>query len=163
MRALRARIGTAMVLAPSVAVVVYDEHGHVLLGHHADRDRWVLPGGAVDPGERPADAAVRELWEETGLEIVLDNLIGAFGGPGFEVRYANGDCVEYVMTVFDGRPVGGRLRPDGEEILAVRFFPLDDLPRHRMLPWLVDFLGSLRDGAGRASFDPPVWQPPQDR
>jgi 8-oxo-dGTP pyrophosphatase MutT (NUDIX family) len=52
-----------------------------------DTGGWTLPGGAIDPNVHPADAAVRECLEETGLLVKPERLIGAFGGPEFLVRY----------------------------------------------------------------------------
>jgi 8-oxo-dGTP pyrophosphatase MutT (NUDIX family) len=67
-RRIRALIGSGEVLQlPSVSVAIRDETGRVLLARHVEGDRWLLPGGGVEPGETPADAAVREAWEETGV------------------------------------------------------------------------------------------------
>ncbi len=57
-------------------------------------------GGAVDPGESPVDAAVREAWEETGLHVEITGIFGVFGGPDFRVSYPNGDVADYVMHEF---------------------------------------------------------------
>jgi 8-oxo-dGTP pyrophosphatase MutT (NUDIX family) len=61
------------------------------MGRDAEMNCWTLPGGAVDPEEQPADAAVRECFEETALLVKLDALIGIFGGPEFLISYPNGD------------------------------------------------------------------------
>jgi ADP-ribose pyrophosphatase YjhB (NUDIX family) len=141
LRMLRERVGDALLLVPSVTVVARDEHGRVLLVRHADANQWVAPGGSIEPGERPEDAALREMREETGLEVELRGLLGVYGGPEFEVRYRNGDRVAYVMVVYDARVVGGRPRPDGLETLELRWVDVDelaslDLPRwaRRVLP-----------------------------
>ena len=63
LRTLRERIGTALVLMPAVAAMVFDEDGRVLLARHATGDLWGAPGGAIDPDEPPQDAVVREVWE----------------------------------------------------------------------------------------------------
>src|SRR5687768_2625984 len=97
---------------PSVAVIVYNDQGHILLVKDADTGVWVLPGGSIDPHELPANAAVREMWEETGLLVELVRIVGVYGGSYFQVTYSNGDQVTYIATVFEGRIVQGSIRPD---------------------------------------------------
>jgi 8-oxo-dGTP pyrophosphatase MutT (NUDIX family) len=63
---LRARIGHALLWLATVRAVTIDDHGHVLLGRYPGSDEWTIPGGVIDPGEQPGDAAVRECYEETG-------------------------------------------------------------------------------------------------
>lgn len=121
LRSLREKVGRDLLLVPSVTVIARDPSGRVLLARHADADQWVAPGGSVEPGERPADAARREMREETGLDVELLALIGVYGGPEFEVRYANGDRVAYVMAVYEARVVAGTPRPDRDEIRALRW------------------------------------------
>ena len=101
---------------------------------------WVFPGGAVDPEETPADAAVREVYEETGLTVELTDLIGVFGGPDFVVEYENGDRTSYLSTVFAAVARAGTPRPDGVETLATRFVTraeLSALPQGRWMSEVV--------------------------
>ncbi|MEI9949817.1 MAG: NUDIX domain-containing protein [Pseudomonadota bacterium] len=112
---LRAQIGTQLVLMPSVAAIVRNEAGQILFMVRADNGLWDLPAGAVDPGETPAQAVVREVHEETGLIVEPTAVLGVFGGEPFRLRYSNGDVVEYTVTVFECRVVGGELGSlDGE-------------------------------------------------
>src|SRR3970040_2781226 len=89
-RRMRARVGTDLVLMPSVSVLAFDDRGRVLLVRHAETGRWVIPGGTVEPLDAPADAAVREIWEETGIRVELVRVLGVYGGPEFRVRYGHG-------------------------------------------------------------------------
>ena len=66
---VRAKVGHALLVVPSATGLVYDDQGRVLLARHANDNVWMAPGGALDPDESPADAAVREVWEETGLVV----------------------------------------------------------------------------------------------
>lgn len=104
---------------PSVAAIIRDAGGRVLLVRSAEGGAWSLPAGAIDPGEAPEAAVVREAGEETGLEVTSTRLVAAVGRASFRVRYSTADEVEYTVCVFEcavrpGTPeaVGGRdVRP----------------------------------------------------
>jgi 8-oxo-dGTP pyrophosphatase MutT (NUDIX family) len=159
-RALRRQVGHDVLLqVPSVSVAVRDEAGRVLLGRHSE-GAWVLPGGAVEPGETPADAAVREAWQEAGLLVRLSALVGVFGGPDFVVAYANGDRTSYVMTVFEARSESGHLRADGKELLEVRFMTAAECERLPGARWLPPVLAAVFASGASPVFAPPSWRPP---
>jgi 8-oxo-dGTP pyrophosphatase MutT (NUDIX family) len=80
-RNIRSKVGSTMLQMPSVTIFNYDDTGQILLVKHADTGLWVAPGGAIEPGETPADAAVREMWEETGLLVRLVRILGVYVGP----------------------------------------------------------------------------------
>ncbi|MGH3445181.1 MAG: NUDIX domain-containing protein [Nocardioidaceae bacterium] len=61
---VRAKLGTDLLLMPAVGTAVFDDDGRILLGLHVDTGMWATLGGAVDPGESPAQAARREQREE---------------------------------------------------------------------------------------------------
>lgn len=159
---LRARVGSRPIVMPGVSALIRDEQGRVLLQQRADSDQWSPPGGAIDPDETPADALVREVWEETGLHVIPRRLLAVYGGPDMVVTYPNGDRVSYLTMAFDCQVVGGSLRPDGDEVLAVDFFTVAealalDIPqrvRRRYAMLLADYPQVL--------FAPATWQPPAD-
>jgi 8-oxo-dGTP pyrophosphatase MutT (NUDIX family) len=159
-RRIRALVGSGELLQlPSVSVGVRDGQGRVLLARHAEGDRWLLPGGAVEPGETPADAAVREAWEETGLLVRLTRLIGVFGGPHYVVQYRNGDRASYVSCVFEASMAGGQMQPDGTELRELRFVSESESALLTLAPWMPEVLAALFKGDGNA-FRPPTWTPP---
>lgn len=57
-------------------VITFNDRDRVLLARHADAGMWVTPGGSIDPHESPADAAVCEMWEETGLLVDPTRALG---------------------------------------------------------------------------------------
>ena len=131
----------------------------LLLCLHADKDIWVTPGGLIEPGEQPADAAVRETWEETGLIVEITGILGVYGGQDLIIDYANGDRAAYIGTIFRGRVTGGDLRPDGEEILDVRYFTHEEFAAVPHSKWLdtampVLFSSDLQPHFVRASWKP---------
>lgn len=58
--------------------IITDEQDRVLLGLRTDRDMWNLPGGVIEHGESPWEAVVREVKEETGLEVKVDKMLGVY-------------------------------------------------------------------------------------
>ncbi|MDB5096968.1 MAG: hydrolase [Cyanobacteria bacterium RYN_339] len=129
MRAVRARAGHDLLLLPAVSAVVVDVAGRVLLHRAVDTGNWHTIGGVLEPGEAPAAAAVREVFEETGVTAVVERLVGVYTTP--EVRYPNGDLTMYVVTTFRCRPVAGEPIVNDDESLEVRYFAPDELPTLR--------------------------------
>jgi 8-oxo-dGTP pyrophosphatase MutT (NUDIX family) len=159
-RELRGQLAPGRLLqVPSVSVAVRDDAGRVLLARHSEVGAWVLPGGAIEPGETPADAAVRETWEEAGLLVRLTRLVGVFGGPDFIVQYRSGDRTSYVMTVFEGRAESGAPRPDGVELLELRFVGGDEWPSLPCARWAPPVLAAVFAPPPAAAFAPPTWKP----
>jgi|SRR3954464_13404254 8-oxo-dGTP pyrophosphatase MutT (NUDIX family) len=126
--AIREKIGHDLLLLPAVSVHIRDDEGRLLLGQKLDSGQWGTVGGAVEPGESPRDAAVREAREETGLHVEVMNVVDVLGGADFGVTYANGDECSYVSIVVDARVVGGTLRPDGMEIVRCAWFSIEEIP-----------------------------------
>ncbi|MGW6021283.1 NUDIX hydrolase [Streptomyces sp. NPDC055099] len=88
-------------------LVVREEDGAVLLQRRRDTGQWALPGGAQDIGESPAECAVRECFEETGITAEVTGLLGVYSPPQHVVAYDDGEIRQaYEVTVI-GRPVGG--------------------------------------------------------
>jgi 8-oxo-dGTP pyrophosphatase MutT (NUDIX family) len=126
---LRRRIGHDLLHLIGVSCVVVNDRREVLLVHSKERGNWMPIGGMVEPGEEPADSVVREVFEETGVEVVPERLVGVFDGPA--VTYKNGDRVQYITIVFRCRPVGGSPHVHDDENTDVRYFPAGALPELR--------------------------------
>jgi ADP-ribose pyrophosphatase YjhB (NUDIX family) len=103
--------------------LIFDDERRLLLCHRRDLDVWDLPGGGVEPGEAPWDAVVREVAEETGLQVTVDGLTGVYRKP-----------VELVL-VFACVVTGGTLRlteeADAHQWRAVHDLPANLSPNHR--------------------------------
>jgi ADP-ribose pyrophosphatase YjhB (NUDIX family) len=159
-RRIREAIGPELIILPSVAGAVFDETGRILLVRHREGDVWSIPGGAVEPEELPADALVRELWEETGLHTRPLRILGVFGGPSCTLEYGNGDRSNYVITMFECEVTGGVLHADSDETCGAEFVGASDLDRFRLSPWLSAVLPGLYDRGRAGYFRPPTWSPP---
>lgn len=148
-------IGTALLQVPSVAAVIRDDAGRVLLQRRASDGAWSLPAGAIDPGESPAEGVVREVLEETGLRAVPHAVLGVFGGERYRHTYGNGDRVEYLVVVFACSVIGdppaeGTPAGHDSETLELRWFAPEAMPR-LALPYPPE-LFTVRPGE-RAIFD----------
>jgi len=149
LRALRERVGDELLLLPAVAVLVWDERGRLLLVKERGWGLWQTLGGAVDPGESPQQAALREAREEAGVELRLTGIRAALGGSEYRLTYPNGDRVEYVSTVLDAVVVAGTPAPDGEETSAVGWFAREQLAALAMTEFTRVLLAEAGVTAGR--------------
>jgi 8-oxo-dGTP diphosphatase len=123
---------------PCVGVLVVDA-GKVLLVERAAepfKGYWDIPGGFLDAAEGPAEAARREMLEETGLEIdpveVLDFWLDAYGEDETTLNIC------YIARVVGGKPA------PGSDAVNLRWFPLDDLPDNIAFTWEREALERLR-------------------
>jgi ADP-ribose pyrophosphatase YjhB (NUDIX family) len=148
-------------LLPSVSAHVFDAAGRLLLVRQRESGVWSTPGGIIEPDERPADAVVRETWEETGLLVSPERLLAVYGGPEFVVRYPHGDESQYVIVAFGCSVVGGALRADAEETDAVRYWAPADAATLLLAPWLRAVLPWVYAGPSGRAFHTPQWTPAQ--
>jgi ADP-ribose pyrophosphatase YjhB (NUDIX family) len=127
---LRAAVGHELLLLPSVSVLPVDEAGRLLLVRHAGHhDGWAVLGGAVEVGESPAEAAIREAREEIGAEVRLTRLLDVLGGPEYQVTYPNGDLAAYVTAVYEAEIVNGLPGvADHDELSDAAWFRSEELP-----------------------------------
>lgn len=157
---LRRSIGSGLLLLPAATICLFDGQRRLLLARHVDGGLWSTPGGAIEPGETPAEAAVREAHEELGIEVRPRALIGVFGGADYEVVYPNGDRVSYVTMAFECEHTTGILEPDQHEITELVHIGRDDrwweLPMPAWLPHaLPRLLAWPAAGSPAAHFDGP--------
>jgi ADP-ribose pyrophosphatase YjhB (NUDIX family) len=124
--ALRAKIGHEPLHLPGVTAVVLDRDNRVLLVRRADNGRWTLVTGCLEPGEQPAVGAVREVAEETAVQVQVERLLSVTALP--LMTFANGDQTYWLDVTFRCRPLGGQARVNDDESVDVGWFGLDGLP-----------------------------------
>lgn len=146
---LRELVGQRLLLVPSVTAAIFDGDERMLLVRitGSSREFWTLPGGLLEPDEVPVDAVVREVREETGLDVTVGQVVGTFGGPEFRHTYANGDQASYVMTVWHCHVTGGVPRVDGDEIAELRWCTRDEASSLPGGAWLPDVVAASFDAA----------------
>lgn len=123
--------------APQVCVGAVARNGGRLLlvrrGHPPQAGRWSLPGGRVEPGETLAEAVVREVAEETGLEVVCDEMVGWVERSGDGYHFV---ILDFWVTVLDPAPAVA-----GDDAADVAWVPLDEVAGIPLVDGLADFLG----------------------
>lgn len=122
----------------AVAIIVNDK-GQILLQSRADNDRWGLPGGCQELGERFEDTVIREVKEETNLDVSEENLelIAIVSGNSRRNEYPNGDVVINNTALYCVKNYSGELKWDSES-KDMRFFDLDNLPVNQNDPDLIE-------------------------
>lgn len=108
------------------AVVLNEDKSKVLLHQRRDFRIWSLPGGGVETGETPENAAIREVIEETGYEISIVAFVGEYFRPQL-------DKTSNINYLFLGQVIGGGRLSSGSETKAVEWFDLKHLP-NRCIP-----------------------------
>ncbi|MFB6467829.1 NUDIX domain-containing protein [Cytobacillus sp. Hz8] len=131
-----------------IAVIIFNEKKQVLLQKRADVGLWGIPSGHIEIGETVSEAAIREVKEETNLEIEIIKLIGVYSEPASQVfNYPNGKTVHFITTCFLAEVKGGNLKCNSNESLDLRYFGLEELP-HNLLSmhpsWLKDALSKRK-------------------
>jgi len=127
--------------------------GTILLVQERADGRWAMPGGWADVGERPSAMVVREVWEESGFQVVARKVVGVFDAnrDGRPLEFYHAYKIVFLCDL-----IGGEARPS-HETLAVGFFPFDNLPplspnrtheRH-----LAEVLAHLHDPSRPTAFD----------
>lgn len=125
---IRQKVGHDPIFLNVAGIVVFDEHGKVLLQNRSkDEEQWGFPGGVMELGESAAETAIREVREETGLNVKIDSLLGVY--TKYFHQYPNGDQAQPIAITFTGSIIDGELFVDGKETFDLRFFELDEVPK----------------------------------
>jgi 8-oxo-dGTP diphosphatase len=112
--------------------LIFDDDGQILLTRRADNGAWCLPSGHLDWGETVTECVVREAYEETGLAVEVQRLVGIYSKPIPKSEYVPNPR-HYVILTFLCRRVGGVLQVT-DETTDVRYFAPDALPDD-LIPW----------------------------
>ncbi len=127
-----------VLLQDGAAAVILNDKRQILLQSRADRDKWGLPGGCQELGERFVDTVIREIKEETNLDVNVSDLklIDIVSGSSRRNDYPNGDVVINNTVLYMTDKYTGELKWDSES-KDMRFFDLDKLPENLNDPDLI--------------------------
>ena len=121
------RVGkNGAIRASSLTAVFHGERDKILLTRRSDNGRWCLPGGGIEPGESAAEAAIREVREEVGLEVRIKRLVGVYSSPDNLLEYLDGCRVQYVALLFEAEAIGGELALS-DEVTENAYFAADEM------------------------------------
>jgi len=121
----------------AVAALVFDEQGQILLFKHTYRKfEWGIPAGGLEQREQPADAILREFFEETGMHIQIEKLLTVLS-----LREANHVTIVYLCKI-----TGGEFR-ESLEISEMKYFDINALPQmlfaeKELIQWAADSLNT---------------------
>ncbi|WP_174188478.1 NUDIX hydrolase [Nocardia barduliensis] len=113
-------------IVAAATAFVLNERDQVLLIQRSDNGLWSIPGGGQDFGEFIAQTAVRETFEETGVEIRITGLVGIYTDPQHVMAYSDGEVRQQFSICLRGVPTGGVLHTSLESP-SVRWVARDDL------------------------------------
>lgn len=127
-------------VVPAAVACIADDDGRILLEHRVDNDLWALPGGTHDFGESIEQTVVREVREETGLDVEVTGLVGIYTDPRAVIAYSDGEVRQQFTLSFRCRVLGGALERDSEsqELRWVAAEDLDGLRIHPLMRMRID-------------------------
>jgi 8-oxo-dGTP pyrophosphatase MutT (NUDIX family) len=119
-------------LVPAATAIVVNHNSELLLERRRDNSLWALPGGGMKLGETLGQTIVREVREETGLEVEPAGLVGIYSDPRHVIAYDDGEVRQEFSVCFRTRLLGGQLVADAEstDLRWVAPDSLDSLPMH---------------------------------
>jgi 8-oxo-dGTP pyrophosphatase MutT (NUDIX family) len=119
-------------VAVAVSAFIQDDEGRILMIRRTDNDLYSIPGGQLELGETLAQAAVREVQEETGITCEVSGVIGLYSNPNHVVAYDDGEVRQEFSICFRASPLAGILRGSDEsrEVQWVSPEWIDELPIH---------------------------------
>ena len=146
------RIGKGGTLRPGASALIFDKTtGNILLTRREDNAKWCLPGGGMDPGESAAEACIREVFEETGLEVEVKKLVGIYTSPDILVEYEDGNKIQPVAFSFEVEVTGGTLGLS-DETTEVGYFTIEEMENMDMMEHHVQRIYDALEGSPEAIF-----------
>jgi len=140
------RIGRTGKLAVGCEAAIFDESGErILIIRRRDNGMWCQPGGHIEPGESVAETCVREVKEETGLDVDVFRLVGIYSDPNRVAEYADGNRFHPIVLSFEARVIGGSLH-DSDESSEMGFFTMAEI---KGMDYMMPLFNRIEDAFAR--------------
>lgn len=120
-------------LVPAASAIVVNDEGKILLHKRSDNHLWSLPGGAMDLGESIEETIIREVKEETGLDVEVLRCIGLYTDPQHIIAYSDGEIRQQFSICFHCQPIGGKIMISSEST-QVMFFTKEEIEQMDLHP-----------------------------
>lgn len=123
---IRKKFGHDELILNYAGCIIFDEDDRLLLQKRSDCEQWGFLGGMVEFGESVSETAVREVKEESGLDVEITSLYGVYSK--YYAEYTNGDKAQPIVHLFKAKIIGGELIEQNDETLELKFFELNHIP-----------------------------------
>lgn len=120
-------------IIPAASAIITDPEGNILLQRRRDNDFWALPGGTMEIGESISATVIREVKEETGLDVQPLYIVGIYTDPHHVIAYSDGEVRQQFSICFYCRILGGTVRMS-EESTDIAFFSPQDIAQMSLHP-----------------------------
>jgi ADP-ribose pyrophosphatase YjhB (NUDIX family) len=135
---IRNKVGNSPIIMNGGCACIVDDQGRILLQQRDEAGKeWGFPGGFLNFGETYKQAAIREVKEETGLDISIDKTLGIYDEE--MTTYPNGDISQVIVVFFLAHVIGGKLFKDNVETFDLKWFAPSQAPK-LFNPWVQQML-----------------------
>ena len=124
---IREKVGHSEIILNYAGCIIYNDDNQILLQKRRDCEQWGFMGGIVELGESIEEAAVREVFEESGLQVKIVSLYGVYSK--YFTEYSNGDRAQTISHIFTAHVIGGSAIHQNEETIELRYFDIDKAPK----------------------------------
>lgn len=118
-------------IRPAAAVALVSKDERILMLRRADSNNWTMPGGTMKFNESLQECAIREVFEETGLNVEIVDIIGIYTDPEVRVAYSDGEVRQEFTVLYYGHIKGGNEQID-DESMELRWINMDKLSEIHM-------------------------------
>ena len=125
---LREKVGHSPLIGVGVTTLVFNSQNELLLNLRSDTNNWGIPGGSKELNETLEECAIRELKEETNINVNDLELVTVLSGEEYYFKYPNEDELDCVIVLYKVSNYEGELNINDGESKELKFFSLDNLP-----------------------------------